>query len=181
MALTDGGFAHSPAVGGWLAYRTARSEPAALGILQAFVPNEGDVWELTLDAVGAYFERAATQSTPPEPTPTSIADVIAAAERSCPTRRPRRSGRISTSPGCSACERPSCTARSRHAPIKPAFAPEPFTALYQRSVFQTMRNHATATFTTAPQAARRRCPRKLGRRPRRRSSCPTTCSPECAT
>ena len=31
---------------------------------------------------------------------------------------------------------------------QPAFAAEPFTALYQRSVFQTMRNHATATFTT---------------------------------
>src|SRR6185295_14956709 len=43
-----------------------REEPAALGILQQYVPNQGDVWEYTLDSVGAFFEEVAA-SDPPAP------------------------------------------------------------------------------------------------------------------
>ncbi len=64
-ALTDRGFEYAAEVGGWLAYRTSREEPAALGILQQYVPNQGDVWEYTLDSVGAFFEEVAASDPPP--------------------------------------------------------------------------------------------------------------------
>jgi maltose alpha-D-glucosyltransferase/alpha-amylase len=39
-------------------YRRGRAEPMTLGILQGFIPNQGDAWRYTLDALGRYFERA---------------------------------------------------------------------------------------------------------------------------
>ena len=33
----------------------------AIGILQDFVPNEGDAWQHTLDALSQYFDRIVTK------------------------------------------------------------------------------------------------------------------------
>jgi len=153
MELTNSGFTHSPAVGGWLAYRTAREEPAALGILQAFVPNEGDVWELTLDAVGAFFERAATMSTEPGPTPTAIADILAASELAVPESEAPDEAVEAVGSYLDVARLLGLRTAELHRALAgrsdlPAFSPEPFTALYQRSVFQTMRNQAKETFAT---------------------------------
>jgi len=52
-------YRHVPPVLGGLEYRPRRGQPWSLGILQAFVPNEGDAWRFTLDAVGAFLDRAA--------------------------------------------------------------------------------------------------------------------------
>ena len=52
------GFPHIPAVAGALEYRVGRREPMTLGILQAFVANEGDAWRFTLDQLESYYERA---------------------------------------------------------------------------------------------------------------------------
>src|SRR5947209_5891118 len=53
-------FRHAPRVAGWLELRDRRSEPVTAGILQEFVPNEGDAWSYTLDALGRYFLRVLT-------------------------------------------------------------------------------------------------------------------------
>src|SRR5262245_8308865 len=55
------GFPHTPTVAGTVEYRTKKGESAAVGILQKFVPNEGDAWRHTLDALSQYFERAVTR------------------------------------------------------------------------------------------------------------------------
>ena len=52
------GFPHAPPVVGSIEYRTKRGETAAIGLLQRFVPNEGDAWRHTLDALSQYFDRA---------------------------------------------------------------------------------------------------------------------------
>ena len=36
---------------GWLAYRPKKGEPSAIGVVQQFVPNQGDAWQYTLDQV----------------------------------------------------------------------------------------------------------------------------------
>ena len=41
-----------------------------LGILHGFIPNQGDAWNYTLDALGRYFERALA-STEPLPLPSA--------------------------------------------------------------------------------------------------------------
>ncbi|CAN5700679.1 maltose alpha-D-glucosyltransferase [soil metagenome] len=145
-ALTEGAFPHTPAVAGWLAYRGARDQPTALGILQAYVPNEGDAWEVTLDSVGAYYERAAADE---QPTPgvggSSIADIVAAA-----AGEPSEIAAEMIGSYLDVARLLGARTASLHRALAartddPAFTPEPFTALYQRSVFQTMRNQAATT------------------------------------
>jgi maltose alpha-D-glucosyltransferase/alpha-amylase len=55
-------FAHIPPVAGALEYRRGRSEPITVAVLEAFIPNQGDAWRYTLDALGRYFERALASS-----------------------------------------------------------------------------------------------------------------------
>jgi trehalose synthase-fused probable maltokinase len=58
--LTERGFQNTPAVLGTLTYRAkggdATAEYAA-GILQEFVPNQGDAWKYTLESLSGFFER----------------------------------------------------------------------------------------------------------------------------
>jgi maltose alpha-D-glucosyltransferase/alpha-amylase len=147
IALTDRGFEHVAAVGGWLAYRSPKEEASALGIVQEFVPNEGDAWDLTLDSVSSFFERvAARQDPPPEgPSPT-VAATLESSEGELPQVAADTIGEYLDVAGLLG----SRTAELHRALCAitedAAFAPEPFSALHQRSVYQTMRNHAASVF-----------------------------------
>jgi maltose alpha-D-glucosyltransferase/alpha-amylase len=55
--LTEHGFRNTPAVLATLEYRSG-DEVYAAGILQKFVPNKGDAWGYTLEALGDFFSRA---------------------------------------------------------------------------------------------------------------------------
>jgi hypothetical protein len=48
-----------------------RGPARTLAVVQEFVPNEGDAWALTLDAVGEFFERAAAEPAAARATPTA--------------------------------------------------------------------------------------------------------------
>jgi maltose alpha-D-glucosyltransferase/alpha-amylase len=50
-------FEHVPKFLGTLEHRGFRAEPRLLGLLSANVPNEGDAWNYTLDAVAGFYER----------------------------------------------------------------------------------------------------------------------------
>jgi maltose alpha-D-glucosyltransferase/alpha-amylase len=149
-ALTDARFEHTPAVGGWLAYRTRSEEPAALGLLQAYVPNEGDVWEYTLDQVSDFYERVATETDAPPVSGSSLGDVLAASREE---RSEDALEKVGSYLGVAHLlgERTAQLHRALAAVDDGAFAPEPFTALYQRSLFQTMRNQVSGTFATLRQ------------------------------
>ncbi|MEO6350697.1 MAG: maltose alpha-D-glucosyltransferase [Candidatus Limnocylindrales bacterium] len=147
-ALTDRGFEFTPSVGGWLAYRTPRDEVAALGILQAYVPNQGDVWEYTLDAVGTFFEDVAALGTLPPATPSaSIAAILDASAGEPAAAAADTIGEyldVAALLGTRTAQMHSALATAGD---DPAFAPEAFTALFQRSTYQTMRNQASATLS----------------------------------
>src|SRR5437762_2933137 len=82
--LTERGFRHVPAVSGSIEYRAPDAEPATTAILQAFVENEGDVWEFTLDALGDYLERAATAVAIPDVAPVSATALLERAKSEIP-------------------------------------------------------------------------------------------------
>ena len=149
-ALTEAGFEFTPAVGGFMAYRTKGDEPAALGILQQFVPNEGDIWQYTLDQVSDFFERAATQDAAVPAWRSSVADVLAAANDA---RSALANDMVGSFLGVARLlgTRTAQLHRTLAGVDDPAFAPEPFTALYQRSQLQTMRNQAASTFASLRQ------------------------------
>jgi maltose alpha-D-glucosyltransferase/alpha-amylase len=140
--LTDLEFAHVPPLAGHMELRKGRGEPATIGILQGLVANEGDAWRYTQDSLGYYFEEVLTRDV----------DVGGA---SLPNRSPVELARnetpemakelIGTYLG-SACLLGQRTGEMHVALASdsknPAFAPEPFTALYRRSLYQSMRSLA---------------------------------------
>jgi maltose alpha-D-glucosyltransferase / alpha-amylase len=73
-------FTHIAPFTGAIEYRIPGMESVVVGILQAYVNNQGDAWTYTLDAVGRYFERALSkgkelQEVPQSPaSPLDIAD-----------------------------------------------------------------------------------------------------------
>ncbi|MBE0598043.1 MAG: maltose alpha-D-glucosyltransferase, partial [Desulfuromonadales bacterium] len=53
-------FPQVPAFGGALEYRSGGGTPIVLGMLQDFVPNQGDAWRFTLNALRDYLDRLLT-------------------------------------------------------------------------------------------------------------------------
>ena len=64
--LGDAKFGNTPPLAGYLEYRPDEGEPIQLAILQGFVPNQGDAWNHTVDALSRYFERALASTDPPQ-------------------------------------------------------------------------------------------------------------------
>ena len=140
-------FRHAPPVAGWLEIRNGR-EPSTLGILHGYIPNEGDAWTYTLDILGRYFERVMTTgergdhtfaSAPREP-------LLELASREAPVDVRERIGiylELARLLGQRTAEMHMALA-SR--PDEPDFAPEAFSVLYQRSLYQSMRTLTGRTF-----------------------------------
>jgi maltose alpha-D-glucosyltransferase/alpha-amylase len=56
MYLTNRGFRNTPALAGQITYVRPRKDPAYAAILQQFVPNRGDAWSYTLDALSLFYK-----------------------------------------------------------------------------------------------------------------------------
>ena len=137
--LTERGFGHVPPVAGSLEYRTASGAPAAAAIAQAFLPNEGDVWELTLDDLGDYLERAIITGSASDAGAASAAALLERADGELPRAVQETVGAyLGTARllGTRTGELHQALASDED---DPAFAPEPFSALYQRSLHQSVR------------------------------------------
>ncbi len=144
-------FPNTPAVGGALEYAARGQEPMTIGILQGFVPNEGDAWRYTLDALQAFFERAlARTGEEPPPAPTSLIaatreQVAGPAEELFPSYL--ESARVL---GARTAEMHRALASRADLP---AFAPESFSSLDQRALVQSIRTLQARTFRAlAPHA-----------------------------
>jgi maltose alpha-D-glucosyltransferase/alpha-amylase len=137
--LTAKRFAFTPASVAALEYRPNSGEPAHLAVLQAFVPNQGEAWEVTQQSLQRYFERVRAEA-PPDHLSIAVAALLDRAGQAPPKLARelfgddlafmRLLGRR--------------TAELHHAlvadPNDPEFAPLPFTALYQRSLYQSLRS-----------------------------------------
>jgi maltose alpha-D-glucosyltransferase/alpha-amylase len=128
-------------VAGYVEYRRRGSSPATLAVLHKFVPNQGTAWQYTLDQLSGYFERAAALSRDSRPAPPPEAPLLgngATEDRHdgwhellggyLETARllGRRTGELHL----------ALTGNADDA----GFTPEPFSKLYQRSIYQSMRN-----------------------------------------
>ncbi|HSR59062.1 MAG TPA: putative maltokinase, partial [Candidatus Binataceae bacterium] len=131
-------FPNTPALAGWIDYKSGRAEPRNLAILQGFVPNQGDAWQFTIAELERYFEHAATKPALPALPEQALVelinqkepDVLAAELMGTYLDAARTMGRR-------VAELHMALLSDRD---DPDFAPEPFTVLYQRSVYQSMRN-----------------------------------------
>ncbi len=105
-------------------------------MLQAAAPNEGDAWALTLDAVGRYYERVLARKTDLQETQTSKTSLLNELIGGVYTEKAKLLGQRTG-------ELHQALAAE---PEDRAFAPEPFNALAQRSVFQSMRGSLRRIF-----------------------------------
>jgi maltose alpha-D-glucosyltransferase/alpha-amylase len=135
-------FRQTAPVAGALEYRNTRGEARTLAVLEGFVPNQGDAWHYTLDALGRYYEQALTQQAAGQDLPLPRQAVLSLAEADVPPAVQELLG-----PSLEAARLLGQRTAEFHlalasVPDDPDFAPEPFTALYQRSLYQSLRSQA---------------------------------------
>lgn len=146
--LTDQvAFPHIPPVAGSIEYRVDRSQPTTIAILQGFVGNQGNAWEYTLNSLAGFFDQVSAESAvaiPPEDMPQ--APLLELTAGKTPDAAQRLFGTYLESAellGRRTAElHIALSSDTEHA----AFAPEPFSRLYQRSLYQGLRNQATRAF-----------------------------------
>ena len=135
-----------PMLAGGLELRTRNADPITLGVLHQFVPSEGDAWTFTLNALSRFFERAITSSVQPSEAELAPASIVELAGREPPAVLEEAAIGYMTQArllGRRTAEFHLALAADRE---NPAFAPEPFTGLYRRSIYQSLRSSARTTF-----------------------------------
>lgn len=134
------GFANVAPVLGAVEYRRRRGEPITLAVLHSFVPNEGTAWQHSLDELSRYFERVlalpAAQQQPPETTG-RLMDLVKVETPRVVQEVVGRHLDFARLLGERTAEMHGALAANTE---DPAFAPEPLTQLYQRSIYQSLRN-----------------------------------------
>jgi maltose alpha-D-glucosyltransferase/alpha-amylase len=132
-------FPHAPPLAGFLEYRAGAKTAMTLAVMHAFVPNEGDAWRFTLDEVERFYERADIRQrelsgppalpppvstlideTPPEVVTTTVGSYLESA-RLLGLRTAELHLALASDSG------------------NRDFAPERFSTLYQRSLYQATR------------------------------------------
>ena len=126
-----------PAFVGALEYRRPKAEPTVVCLLQRAVANAGDVWTLTVDALGRYYERVlerkADLQNETAPPGVLIEELVGGVYPEKVRLLGQRTGELHL----------ALASRGDN----PAFAPEPFNAMAQRSVYQSMRTSLRRAFT----------------------------------
>ncbi len=134
-------FAHNVPVAGALEYRLKRGGSLTIAILYNFIPNQGDAWRYTLEVLDRYFDAALAQQAS-IPLPPARESLLTLAEQDMPALVRELLGPYLASAqllGQRTAEMHLALASDKQ---DPAFAPEPFSTLYQRSIYQSMRSLA---------------------------------------
>jgi maltose alpha-D-glucosyltransferase/alpha-amylase len=138
-----------PPLLGSLEYKPASGERITLGVMQAYIENQGDAWRYTLGWLGRFLEEALVREDaaiwPREWMPKT--GLFTAQHEPIPAE-------IETLFGGYLADARKLGQRTAEmhlalasAEANEAFRPEPFTKLYQRSLYQTMRNMTNRAFT----------------------------------
>jgi len=142
----DLSFSAAAAFTGGIEYRQEGHAPLSVGLLQRYICNQGDGWAYTVDAIGGYLDRVRSRkaelSAPPETAP-HAADPSASA--------PPLVRELITEVYLQMIQVLGRRTAELHGALAgvtedPAFAPESFSMLYQRSMFQTMRSMVKRVF-----------------------------------
>jgi trehalose synthase-fused probable maltokinase len=124
-------FRNVPQVAGFMEYSGCGMKATA-GLLQAYVPNQGDAWQFTLNMLAEYYGRMKDASPPQQPG----CPLLSLAEHEIPAEARRRIGPYLDSAaqlGLRTAELHSALASG----TEPAFAPEPFDARSGRDLAQS--------------------------------------------
>ncbi len=126
---------------GALEYRKPGSDPMIISILQAFIPNQGDAWTFTINSLGGYFDRALSKSKEIQELPSSSFSLLKMASQEVPMLFQELTGgfylEMTNLLGKRTAELHLALSSNV---LDKNFSPEPFSILYQRSLFQSMQS-----------------------------------------
>jgi len=143
-------FTQLPTVFGALRYRPEKGEPATLGIVEEFVPTEGDAWRLTLDALHRFFDRILSGSVHPLQLD-GQRSVVELSDQELPAPVRELLGSYLETARLMAHRIGELHVALASVTDHPDFAPEPFTIHYQRSLYQSMRSRIRQTLAVLRQ------------------------------
>jgi maltose alpha-D-glucosyltransferase/alpha-amylase len=129
-------------VAGSVEYRPFRGEPMLLAVLHAQVPHHRDAWAYSRDALGLYFERALTLQIPVEELPLPNRPLLDLAAEGAPALAQEVIGSYLATVETMGQRTAELHLALASDPGDPAFAPEAFTTLSQRSHYQSFRSQA---------------------------------------
>jgi maltose alpha-D-glucosyltransferase/alpha-amylase len=148
LTRPDIAFAQAPRFLGSLEYRGASDEPITIGVLHEYVPNTVLAWQFAQDALLRFCEQVMAQPVQARPgadalargslwdlaagTAPPLAQELLGGDLEWATLLGRRTGEL------------HLALSSR--PADPAFAPEPYSQLHQRSLYQSARKLVLQTF-----------------------------------
>jgi maltose alpha-D-glucosyltransferase / alpha-amylase len=135
-------FGHVPPLAGFFEIRKGQSEPATAGILQGLVAHEGDAWRYSLDSLGHYFEEILSRHSSPDGVTFPEKSLVELTTQEIPPLVQDLMGSYLSLAHLLG-QRTGELHKALASDAKdPAFAPEPFTALYRRSLYQSLRTLA---------------------------------------
>jgi maltose alpha-D-glucosyltransferase/alpha-amylase len=137
--LTEKGFAHIPPVAGFIEYRSPQGTPITLALLQVYVVNQGDAWEYTLNNLERYFEQIIARGIAREKAPVPGGGLLQLSKGDPPGEVAELADIYPASVRTLAKRTAQMHLVLAEGSADPAFAPERFTKLYQRSLYQSMR------------------------------------------
>jgi maltose alpha-D-glucosyltransferase/alpha-amylase len=136
-------FTHVPSLAGALEYYQPNAKPISLAVLQSFVPNEGDAWQYTQESLESYFQHVLAQpaTSGPPLSPKNLLTLI----KEVPALAKETIGAYLVSVQLLGQRTAELHKALASAPDEPEFSPEPFTFVYQASLYQSMRGQAVRT------------------------------------
>jgi maltose alpha-D-glucosyltransferase/alpha-amylase len=140
-------FAGTPRLAGALQYETNTSaEPSTLAILQGYVESSGDAWNYTVDAIGRFFDSILSDSVATERViVTSSESLLAIAAKTPPDIAQQTIGLYLADAEILGRRTAQMHLALASRDDIAAFAPEPITPHYQRSIYQHIRSQAVRT------------------------------------
>ncbi len=139
-------FPHVPHVAGFVEYRPHGGEVMTLAVLRSHIANEGDAWHYTLDVLERYYERMAFRPRGACAPRLPAATPLEMAKAKIPDSARDLIGVYLESARLLGLRTAELHLALSSTQDDPAFASEPFTPFYQRSVFQSLRNQADQVF-----------------------------------
>lgn len=136
--MTLAGYTGAVEVAGYTEFRRRGSEPSTLGVLNQFIVHQGTAWQYTLDHLSGFFERVAALSR--EVPPTLQKNSLIRQEPSEPLQNGWQELIGNYLNSCRIIARRTAEMHTILGRVPdPGFAAEPFSKLYQRSFYQSLR------------------------------------------
>ncbi|MFH2071188.1 MAG: maltose alpha-D-glucosyltransferase [Elusimicrobiota bacterium] len=140
-------FKNAPLFAGAIEYISPGLKPMVIGILQSSVSNEGDTWKYTLDSLGRYYERMLAKKSEVQKLPQIPTSIMEIAYSEIPPLVGELVGGDYFEMVRLLGKRTAEMHLALYSEMQDEnFVPEPFSMLYQRSLYQSMQSLTKKVF-----------------------------------